>query len=190
MTRLSKLRGMKAGKYHVKFPIRKHVENSVRGVQHAIRFWFISIDIDLSITAPDPHCPAKFHPDGQSCRGHVVGCHWPQPMRKDGFYDPLGLLHPKTLISQMTLVEALRLRTHDGYHICMVEDLLRTCSVHIIALLEPKGDHRFTQDWPWEVIKAAAKAHKVRVQVYALPENAAALPVAHRVGGWKVWRIK
>lgn len=190
MTRLSKLRGKKAGTYHVKWPRKKHTENSRRGVWRAISLWFMRIDLDLSITAPDPECPAKYHPDGGECRGHVVCNHWPKPMRKDGFRDPLGRIHPDTLISQMTFVEALRLVASDGTHIWPVEELLRTCGKHIIALLEPKGDHRFLLDWPWEHIKAAAKKYRVHVEVYALPENAKALPVAHRVGGWKTWVIK
>lgn len=190
MTRLSKLRGKKAGTYHVKWPVRKHVENSVRGILRAIFLWFMRIDLDMSITAPDPHCPTEYHPDGEACRGHVVGCHWPRPMVRDGFFDPLKKLHKQMLISQMTLVEALRLETKDGYRITPIEKLLATCGTHIIALLEPKGDHRFELDWPWEHILAAAKEHKVRVQVYALPQNAKALPVAHRVGGWKTWVIK
>lgn len=189
MTALRRLRRTRKGTFHVKWPRMKHVENSIRGVLYAIAHKFARIDLDMCITVADPHCPAKYHPNGEKCRGHVVGCHWPQPLLKDGFKDPAGRLAKHAQISQMSLEQALRLRARGGYRISLIDDLIRRCGTHIIALLEPKGDPRFTQDWPWQHILDVANAANVHVQVYALPANAAALPVARRVGGFKAWVI-
>ncbi len=186
MTVLRRLRRTRKGVFHVKWPTPKHVENSIRGILYAIAHMFAKIDLDLSITKADPHC--RHHPAGEPCRGHIVGCHWPKPMRKDGFYDPAGLIHPDTPIWQMTLDEVLRLRTRTGYRIQLIDTLLRVCAGRIIALLEPKGDERFEQDWTWQHIRSVANTRGCQVEVYALPENAGALPFA-RNAGFKAWII-
>jgi hypothetical protein len=189
MTVLRRLRRTRSGTFHVKWPTPKHVENSIRGILYAIAHMFARIDLDMSITKPDPHCPLRHGYPGP-CRGHVVGCHWPLPMRQDGFYDPLSHLHPDTPIWAMTAVEALRLVTGDGHRMQLIETLIGRCGTEIGALLEPKGDPRFTQDWPWQHILDTAIAAGCHVEVYALPQNAAALPVARRVGGFKAWEIQ
>lgn len=185
---LRRLRRTRKGVFHVKWPIPKHFENSLRGVAYAIAHMFAWIDLDLSITKPDPHC--RHHPDGQPCRGHIVACHWPKPMRRDGFRDPLGLIDPDTPIWDLTLDEALRLVARFGFRIRLLSDLLNACGGWIGALLEPKGDERFEQDWTWQQIRADVRAAGTHAEVYALPENSGALPFARQVGGFKAWEIK
>jgi hypothetical protein len=153
--------------YHVRHPIKKHVENSIRGIRRAARRLFVWIDLDLLITKADPECPLvgdEEHVNGV-CLGHIVGTHWDRPMLRDGFFDPEGLLSPRTTVRQMTLEEALRLKTKDGYRIKRVRVLLRECALRGIgAYVEAKDDKRFELDWPWRYLKAAAKQRGCRLR--------------------------
>lgn len=152
------------GVFHVKAPIKKHVENSIRGIITAARRLFAWIDLDLLITKADPHCPFCTK-DGVECRGHIVVCHWDRPMIRDGFFDPLGLLDPHTRVRDMTLEEVLRLRTKDGYRIWRVESLLGECALKRIgAFVEPKDDPRFELDWPWQHLRAEAVRRRCRLK--------------------------
>jgi hypothetical protein len=172
--------------FHLKAPHMKHEENSVRGVKRAKALGDSETDLDMCITKADPHCPRQYHPDGKPCRGHIVGCHWAEPMIHDGFVDPLHKLDPHTRVDEMTLQEVLRLRARTGrlvYRVCTIETLLGACAKYgRSAVLEPKGDKRFDLDWPWEHIKDVADDLGVHVRSYALPANASALPAARRNG--------
>lgn len=173
--------------YHLKHPHKKHEENSLRGIRAAAkaRKWirrglrlvrvrkFTEVDLDLLITKADPHCP---HCAPGKCVGHVVGCHWDEPMVHDGFYDP-GDAHghklPKhTRVRDMTLEEVLRLRARTRgriYHISTVEQLLAECATQGIgARLEPKDDARFEQVSVWTRIKAYADKVGAVVRGYSL----------------------
>jgi len=148
--------------FHLAFPFKKHVENSIRGVRLAARRHFRWIDADLLITKADPtcrHCPAGV------CPGHIVWTHWDRPMLKDGFFDPLHRLDPHTRVRDMTLDEVLRLRTKDGYRIHTAEVLFRVCAAQNIgAYVEPKDDPRFEQDWPWRRLRALSRLRSVRLR--------------------------
>ena len=142
--------------YHVKFPLMKHVENSVRGIRRAARRLFKAIDLDILITKADPDCPHHGHPEhgpGDVCRGHLVGCHWQKLLRRDKFRDPQHRIALDAMVRNLTLDQVLRLKTVDGYRVSPIERLLRVCAMrHLVALLEPKDDKRFELAWPWENI--------------------------------------
>ena len=166
----------------------KHVENSPRGDWMAKRRGKRGTDLDILMTAADPHCPYRGHPehvDGE-CRGHVVNTHWPRLMLRDGFRDPFDKIPHTTPVHRMTLRQVLRLaagRWPRRYHVRTIERALRHCGrLGIVAVLEPKGDPRLEQLWVWEYIAKVADAVGCEVSARALPENAAALVPAHAVG--------
>ena len=157
--------------FHLSFPFKKHVENSIRGVRLAARRHFVWTDADLLITKADPDCPFRAHAehiDGV-CHGHIVWTHWDRPMERDDFFDPLGLLDPHTRVRNMTLREVLRLRTKDGYRIHSVAVLFRVCAAQNVgAYVEPKGDSRFEQDWPWAYLKGLSRTRGARLRARSL----------------------
>jgi hypothetical protein len=161
---------------HVKAPTPKHVENSNRGDRRAKRHGKRSNDLDMQIT--------------QDRR--IVNTHWARPMIHDGFRDPHGEIPRGRMVRNMTWAEVSRLvagRFPRRYKIRSIEQALRHCArVGIVAVLEPKGDRRFTEDWPWRHIAAVAEDVGCTVSVRALPENAAALKPARKVG-FEAWEI-
>ena len=154
----------------------KHVENSDRGDRMAKRRGKRGIDLDILITRDN----------------RVVNTHWGQPMVRDGFRDPFGQLQPTTPVKRMTWAEASRLRAGRWprrYRIRSIEHALRHCArLGLVAVLEPKGDQRFTKDLVWQEIAKTAEVFGCTVSVRALPENADALPAARRAG-FKAWEI-
>lgn len=158
--------------FHLSFPFKKHVENSIRGIKAAAKRHFTWIDLDELITKADPNCslPADDpeHVNGQ-CLGHVVGCHWDRPMERDGFFDPQGVLHHHTRVREMSIDEALRLKTKDGYSIRRIKTLLVVCAMKRVgAWVEPKDDPRFEQDWPWQYQKSLQRRFKFRLRARAI----------------------
>ena len=157
---------------HVKFPVMKHVENSVRGIRRAARRGYDAIDLDLQITSD----------------GVIVGTHWGRPMVHDGFHDPEGKIPRYRPVKRLRWAQVHRL-VAGRYRIQRIERLLRACARRgFVALLEPKGDPRFELDWPWQHIAAVAEDCGATVSVRALHENAAALIPAARVG-FETWEI-
>lgn len=153
---------------HVKWPIFKHVENSLRGIRYAARHGFDGIDLDLLITKADPHCR---HCKPGTCWGHVVGCHWRRPGVRDDMHDPERAIARAALVSTMTLDEAMRLRSVDGYRIFPVERLLRACARRgIVAGLEAKNDRRFEEPRPWLHIFAVAEDLGTVVSVWSIKD--------------------
>lgn len=158
--------------FHLSFPFKKHVENSIRGIKTAAKRHFTWIDLDELITKADPNCslPADDpeHVNGQ-CLGHIVGCHWDRPMERDGFYDPEGVLHHHTRVREMSIDEALRLKTKDGYSIRRIKTLLVVCAMKRVgAWVEPKDDPRFELDWPWQYQKSLQRRFKFRLRARAI----------------------
>lgn len=138
--------------FHVAWPIRKHVENSIRGIRRAARGGYDAIDLDLLITADNV----------------IVVTHWDRPMRRDGFTDRLHRLNHDLRVRDMTWGQVQRLEA-GGYRIMRVERALEECARdRVIAYFEPKGDARFEQDWPWRHIAAVAKREGTRVRVRAI----------------------
>jgi predicted amidohydrolase YtcJ len=162
---------------HVKAPIPKHVENSDRGDKRAKRRGKHGNDLDMQITKDN----------------RIVNTHWARPMVHDGFRDRAGKMPRGRMVRQMTWTEVRRLvagRWPRRYRIRSIERALRHCArLGIVAVLEPKGDKRFREDWPWQHIAAVAEDVGATVSVRALPQNAAALEPARRAG-FKAWEIR
>lgn len=165
----------------------KHVENSDRGDRMAKRRGKRGTDLDILVTAADPHCPYTRHPEhvDRVCHGHVVNTHWPRLMLRDGFRDPEHEIPRTTPVHRMTLPQILRLvagRWPRLYRVRTIERALRHCArLGIVAVLEPKGDPRFDQLWVWEYIAKTAEIVGCEVSARALPENASALVPAAAV---------
>lgn len=160
---------------HVEYPVMKHVENSLRGVRRAARR-HEAIDLDMQITKDN----------------RIVGTHWPRPLLRDGFRDPRRRIGRHARVRDLTWAQVSRLRAGHRprlYRIQPIERLLYECARRgVVAVLEPKGDPRFTQDWTWQHIAKTAEAYGATVSVRALRENADALPAARRAG-FKAWEI-
>lgn len=161
--------------FHVRHGEMYHTENSLRGIRRAARARnpdgtrkYDEIDLDLLISKDN----------------RIVGCHWPRPIRRDGFRDPKKQLAPSRTVASMTLLELARLKAAHWprvYRIQTVERLLAECArVGIGAVLEPKSPD-FTLAH-WQHIGKVADAVGVHVRVYALPQNSAALDPARRAG--------
>lgn len=173
MTLRTRARGRVGRIFHVKAPIKKHVENSLRGIRRAARGRYDAIDLDLQMTAD----------------GVIVGTHWGRPMVHDGFHDPQGKIPRYRPVRRLRWIQLARLVAPGGYHIQTIETLLRGCERRgLVAVLEPKGDPRFEQEWPWQHLAIVAEDLGATVSVRALHENAAALPAARRAG-FEAWEI-
>lgn len=161
--------------FHVRKGQPYHVGNSIRGIRRAARRGFTKIDIDLQITID----------------GVIVGCHWPRPLRMDGFRDPKRKVGKDAVVAKLPWSTVSRLVAGRiiRYRIRRIEALLAECGRRgIIALLEPKGDSRFAHDEVWDHIAKTADLVGAHVQVRALPQNVDALPAARRAG-FKAWEI-
>lgn len=176
MALLTRARRLIHGIGHVEYPTPKHVENSDRGDRRARRQGKDGNDLDLQITKDN----------------RIVNTHWARPMIKDGFRDPRSLIPPHKMVRELTWVQVSRLvagRWPRRYRIRSIERALYHCArLRIVAVLEPKGDPRFREDWVWQHIAAVAEDVGCTASVRALPENAAALEPARRAG-FEAWRI-
>ncbi len=107
-------------------------ENSPAGIKFAAKHGYSSIDIDMQITKD----------------GVPVATHWTDPMKKDGFYDPLGKLSKNTKVRDMTLAEVMRLRNKDGQsRIYPVSTMVKHLKKNGLAgSFEAKDDRRFATD--------------------------------------------
>lgn len=151
--------------FHLEWPNWKHLENSIRGIRKAARLGYDAIDLDILITKD----------------GVIVVCHWDRPMIKDEFHDPARRISIHAMVRELTWEQVKSLRAPGGFRIMRIETALAACArARIIAYLEPKDDPRFAADAPWAYIKSVATKYGTKVRVRALPQNAAALPFAHR----------
>lgn len=181
--------------FHVEWPRYKHEENSPRGDREAKRRGKRGTDLDLLITKADPHCPLPAgdpeHVNG-ACRGHIVNTHWPHLMLRDGFRDPKKALPRHLAVDEMTLPQVLRLvagRWPRRYRVRRLVAALRHCGrLGLAAVVEPKGDPRFEEQWRWDYIAAVADDTGCAISVRALPENASALIPARRaeIEEWEI----
>lgn len=107
-------------------------ENSPAGIKAAAQRGYACIDLDMQITKD----------------GVPVCTHWSRPLKKDGFYDPLGKIGKSTKVSDMTLAEVMRLRNKDGQsRIYPVATMVQELKKHGIAGdFEAKDDNRFATD--------------------------------------------
>lgn len=107
-------------------------ENSPAGIAFAAQNGYASIDLDMQITKD----------------GVPVATHWSQPLKKDGFYDPLGKIGKDKKVKDMTLAEVMRLRNKDGRsQIYPVSTMIQHLKKNGIAGdFEAKNDPRFATD--------------------------------------------
>jgi hypothetical protein len=89
-------------------------------------------------------------------------------MRQDRFYDPRWRLDPNTPIDHLLWRQVKRLRTHDGYRIRRIEQMLPVIArLDMTAVLEPKSP-KFAASWIWEHITQVARDCGARIEAYAL----------------------
>lgn len=162
--------------FHVSWPRMKHEENSNRGDRAAKRRGYRAIDLDLLITSDN----------------RIVNTHWDRPLLRDGFRDPRKQISRNARVRDLTWKQVSRLRAGRfprRYHIRSLEAALAHCGhLGLTALVEPKDDPRFAEDWVWQHIAAVADDVGCIVSVRALSQNAAALAPARRAG-FKAWEI-
>lgn len=133
-----------------------HLFNSIRGIRRAARRGFKRIDLDLCITRD----------------GVIVVNHWPRPMLHDGFYDPLGQIARRAAVHTLLWRQVRRLRTRRLYRISTLRRCLQACARHgITAVIEPKGDSRFTDPDTWARIDAMRAETGAQVEVRVLAQN-------------------
>lgn len=134
----------------------KHEENSLRGIRRAKRGGFDEIDIDMM--------PDVAH--------NIYGCHWPDPMIRDGFRDVKRQLPRAMHLDQMTPAQVGRLRAgwFHPYRVLRIEVLIAECAHQGIGIrLEPKHPI-FTRDESWQYLAKTADAVGCDVRMYALPD--------------------
>lgn len=157
--------------YHIRKGEWYHRENSLRGVRAARRAGKRGIDIDLQMSKPcrvgDPRGCGD--PD---CIGHPFGTHWGDPLRRDGFRDPLGKIPKTAKIRDLYRWEIRRLIAVDRgrvYRIQPLENLIRECAKQgIVAVLEPKGDRRFELAAVWQRIAKYADSVGAHLAGYSI----------------------
>lgn len=163
--------------YHVEAPVKKHVENSLRGIDFAADSpLYNEIDIDLSITL-----------DGRIC-----GNHWRKPLLHDGFKDPLKRIEKTANFDSLTYAQVRRLIARTGrffYRIQPIEALVKRAAKRKVGLvLEPKEpDKRFAQDWVWEQLSTLVEEYGAEARVYGFDPSHLA---AARRWGFKTTQLK
>ena len=149
------------------------VANTPEGIKFAADNGYESIDLDMLITKD----------------GHMVATHYSQPMKKDGFYDPLKKIDEGTKVSDMTLAEVMRLRNEDGqsqiYPMSrMIEELKKN---GIAGDFEAKNDSRFTTDEVMGGFADMVRDSGIRANLKSIDrssESREILEAAQRQGFW------
>lgn len=148
-------------------------ENSPAGIAFAAKNGYASIDIDMQITKD----------------GVPVATHWSQPLKKDGFYDPLGKLDKNTKVSEMTFAEVSRLRNKDGqseiYSIATMIGHLKKYG--IAGDFEAKDDKRFASDEVMGEIASLVRKAGIKANLKSIDRGArsdAILETAQEHGFW------
>lgn len=182
-------------KYHVEYPTLKHVENSLRGSKHAHRTHHKTTDLDMLpdevLVKAASHAAAIGQPIPRSAiAGHILNEHWPEPIRRDGFKDPKGILHRDDKITEMNPDEWGRLVARSGghrYHILPIERQLALCpTLPLQVLLEPKHSTVWLHPEVWHYLAEFCIVHHTHVAVYSLMHEC--LPFARRAG-FNAWAI-
>ena len=148
-------------------------ENSPAGIAFAAKHGYSSIDIDMQITKD----------------GVPVATHWSKPMKKDGFYDPLGKLSKNKKVSDMTLAEVMRLRNKDGQsRIYPMSTIVKELKKHGIAgSLEAKDDKRFATDRVMGYLADLVRDSGIKANLQSIdrgPRAAKILKTAQDHGFW------
>jgi hypothetical protein len=183
-------------KYHVEYPTPKHVENSPHGTRWGHQHGYKTNDFDI---LPD-EVLTKAVKAGQALlrrdqiAGHIPNEHWPEPIRRDGFHDPKGILHRDDHIQSMVPQEWGRLVAHTWVHgarrrfqIVPIEEELRICGdIGMQALIEPKHSPVWYRSEVWAYLASIASYYDCRTAVYSLMHDC--LPMARRAG-FEAWAI-
>jgi hypothetical protein len=164
-------------KFHVEYPVMKHVENSTQGIKRAKRERCKTIDLDI---LPDEDL-LNFLELGRPLTIEMVGEHshfehWLDPFRRDGFRDPKGILHKGDLMTEMNGHEVGRIVAGRAirFHIPTINEGLALCNeVNIQALVEPKRgnakcDLVFMRDDYWSLVAQIAIRHNTKIAAYTL----------------------
>lgn len=144
-------RGGKIG--HVAKGVGYRIGNSLRGLQIMRRLGFRKADRDVQMTKD----------------GHLVICHWPRPMIRDKFRDPLRRLNKHLTIGEMTLAQVQRLDSPGGYKIQTLErDADEMKKLGMDPVYEPKSKALANQA-AWDHIAEVCRVRGLEPRVYALP---------------------
>lgn len=178
-------------KYHVEYPVLKHVENSPQGIRHCHRRRIKTNDLDM---LPDKVLSDRAHDLTPMTRAdiarHLRNDHWPDPFRHDGFRDPKHKLGVGHIIEEMYPHEIDRLvagHWPNRFHIPYMEDQLALCAeLNVQALVEPKRSHVFKRQEVWDYLASVAAQHGTHMAVYSLMHEC--LPFA-RKAGFEAWPI-
>lgn len=129
-------------------------ENSPAGIAFAAKNGYASIDLDMQITKD----------------GVPVATHWSQPLKKDGFYDPLGKIGKDKKVKDMTLAEVMRLRNKDGRsQIYPVSTMIQHLKQNGIAGdFEAKNDPRFATDKIMGTLANQVRAAGIRANLKSI----------------------
>jgi hypothetical protein len=150
---------------HVARGVKYHVGNSIRGLR-AMAQWFRKADRDVQKTRDN----------------RLVITHWPRPMIRDGFVDPLGKLSRWRTVDSMTLAEVQRLRAPGDYQIQTLEADAQECArLNIDPVYEPKTK-RLQNQADWDYIAKYAKGLGLKPRGYALPTHWGALKYMNKAG--------
>jgi hypothetical protein len=183
-------------KFHVEYPVMKHVENSTQGIKRAKRHHCKTIDLDI---LPDEDL-LQFIELGRPLTIDMVGdhshfTHWLDPFRRDDFRDPKRILHKGDHMTEMNGHEISRIvagHRPNLFHIPTINEGLALCGeVNIQALVEPKRgnvkcDLVFMRDDYWALVAQIAIRHNTRIAAYTLAHKY----VPHiRSSGINAWGI-
>ncbi len=148
-------------------------ENSPAGIAFAAKNGYASIDIDMQITKD----------------GVPVATHWSQPLKKDGFYDPLGKLDKNTKVSEMTFAEVSRLRNKDGQsQIYSIATMIGHLKKHGIAGdFEAKDDKRFASDEVMGEIASLVRKAGIKANLKSIDRGARSDAILERAQEHGFW---
>lgn len=178
-------------KYHVEAPVKKHVENSLRGSRYAKNHGYKTIDLDF---LPDRILFQARWTNAvipvNLIANHIRNEHWPDPFRLDGFRDPKGVLGEGDQMHEMYPAQLDRIVAGywpRRYHIPTIEQQFKLCAeIHLQILMEPKRSPVWLRQEVWNYVAKLAEHYGTHVAVYSLMHEC--LPYA-RKAGFNAWAI-
>lgn len=144
-------------------------EDSPTGIRSAARQGYVSVDLNMLWSRPDPNCPLC-----AVCEGHEWDAHWLRPLAH-GWVDPEGKMRRGKPLKRMTTAEILRIhpRGHPRFHVQLMDDQIRRLGFYgLHGSLEAKGR------WGWSRARMRRLYDScVRHQVPALVKSAYSRPL-------------
>jgi hypothetical protein len=168
--------------FHVEKGIPYHVENSIHGLNLAATGGYDAWDGDWQVTMPDDTCP--YCKRGR-CVGHPINTHWRRPLLLDGFTDPDGQIGLRHSVDRMTLDQAARLITRDGYKMHDAVRMFHAAMTRQLKVAAEVKHPRYAEVPVMERLWAAKEATGARVRVMKLsdgPKPLGTLKAAKAVG--------